>query len=320
MDIEKIKTVLSVAKFRSFSDTAFEISLSQSAVSKHIASIETELGVQIFSRTRAEKSVQLTREGEIFLKYANDIVASYNKLCRALDDLHGARRCPFIVSTIPVPSCSSFSRSVLISSFYIRYPEIDLKIVNYSQSKLKEAILTGKIDAAIVRILIENDTVLPPESLLFDARLAIDDICENPCLVAISERHPLANKGALELFDLKDEDIFLQRPELAPGEDKSSPSRYNMFLRSCMDAGFEPNIVSTLDPSSYQGEVALNLVRRGQGVMVIHVRMQSHIPGIKQIPLHGLNWSARTIVVSPKESKRAPIEKLISVLNDLMVQ
>ena len=321
MEITKIKTVLSVARTHSFSDTAFEISLSQSAVSKHIASVEEELGVQLFSRVKSERSVKLTRPGEIFVKYGSDIVSLYDKLCRDIEEARDGDRPTFVVSTIPVPSYGAFSRSALISAFYIRYPQVDFKIVNYSQTKLKDALLDKKIDAAIVRVLTENGTVLPPESWLYDARLTIDEICENPCLVAISEKHPLAEKPALNLSDLKGEAIFLQRPVLAPGTDETVQPRYNMFLKSCINAGFTPNIVSPLDPTYYQGEIGLNLVKRGQGVMVIHVRMQSHIPGIKQLPLEGLDWSAKTIVVSRcDDAKRSQIERLISTLNDLMAQ
>jgi len=320
MDITKMKTVLSVAKTHSFSETAFEISLSQSSVSKHIASVEEELGVLIFSRSKSGKSVELTREGALFVRYASDIVASYDQLCRSIAQLSDSDRVPFTVSTIPIPIYGTFSQSALISSFYIRYPQIDLKIVNYSQTKLMDALLKNKIDAAVVRVLVENGTVLPPESCLYDARFRVDEICENPCLVAISEKHRLSGRDFLTLEDLKDENILLQRPVVLPGANETAQMRYKLFIQSCVNAGFEPKMISAMDPSVHQGEIAFDLVKRGHGVMVIHVRVQEQIPGIRQLPLHGISWSARTIVVSRNNTPRWKVEQLICILKELLLQ
>lgn len=318
MDIAKIKTVLSVAKTQSFSEAAFEISLSQSAVSKHIASVEEELNAQLFVRSKTEKSVKLTSEGEVFIKHAKEIVAAYDRLELALSKAKSERRIPFVVSTIPVPSYGAFSPSALISSFYMHYPEIELKITSIRQDKALDALLKGDIDAAIIRVLIEDKTVLPPESWLYDARIVVDDICENPCLVAVGENHPLADRTELSLRDLKDEKIFLQRPVAKPGTDVPHSNRFNMFKNSCINAGFDPYISPMPDPTSRQGEIAFKLVKRGQGVMVIHVRMQNKIDGVKMIPLKGLGWTAKTIVASRKDANRKSVEKLISTMEELL--
>lgn len=318
MEIAKIKTALSVAKTHSFSEAAYEVSLSQSAVSKHIASVEEELGISLFVRSKSERTVKLTKEGEIFVKHAGAVTEAYDRLCRAISKARSEEKIPFTVGTIPVPSYGAFSPSALISFFYMHYPEIELRIVNQHQFEMRDALLEKKLDAAIVRILVERGTVLPPESWLFDTRITVDDICENPCLVAVSEAHPLAAQETVSLLDLKNENILLQRPVSSSDYDGSKQQRFNMFQKSCIDAGFEPNMLSPLGSSQYQGETAFKLVKHGQGVMIIHVPMQKRINGVKLIPLIGLDWSAKTVVISKAGSNRKLVERLICALNELV--
>ena len=57
----------SVARTRSFSITARELMISQQAVSRHIKSLEDELGFPLFLRNF--QNVQLTDAGELMLAY-----------------------------------------------------------------------------------------------------------------------------------------------------------------------------------------------------------------------------------------------------------
>lgn len=75
MDIQKINSFLTLSKTKSFSKAADELYLSQPALSKQIRSLENELKVPLFHRGR--KMTTLTVQGEYFLPYAEDILATY---------------------------------------------------------------------------------------------------------------------------------------------------------------------------------------------------------------------------------------------------
>ena len=61
MDIQIIREFLDLAFTLNYSKTAERVFISQSALSKHIASLEKELGVQLF--VRSKHSVRLTPIG-----------------------------------------------------------------------------------------------------------------------------------------------------------------------------------------------------------------------------------------------------------------
>ncbi len=72
MDTEYLKTFLLLANLKNFTQTAERLFIAQSTVTNRIIELEEEIGKKLFIRDR--KSVTLTKEGILFLKYAKRIV------------------------------------------------------------------------------------------------------------------------------------------------------------------------------------------------------------------------------------------------------
>jgi len=70
--IERMRVFLSVAELRSFAAAARQLQLSPSAVTRHVAELEHELGVPLLVRTT--RRVSLTRSGEDYAKAAKAIL------------------------------------------------------------------------------------------------------------------------------------------------------------------------------------------------------------------------------------------------------
>ena len=64
----KLETLLAVSEYQNFTRAAEALSLTQPAVSHHIALLEQQLGVTLFVRGRG--ALKLTPEGEIAVRYA----------------------------------------------------------------------------------------------------------------------------------------------------------------------------------------------------------------------------------------------------------
>lgn len=71
----RLKVFTELAAQGSFTATARKLGISQPAVSQNIAEIENNYGIRLFDRSR--KSVELTREGKVFLSYAKNILDRY---------------------------------------------------------------------------------------------------------------------------------------------------------------------------------------------------------------------------------------------------
>ena len=77
MDIVLLKTFLEVVKRRHFGQAAETLCITQSAVSARIKLLETQLGQQLFVRSR--KDIQLTSAGHRLLKHAETIVQGWER-------------------------------------------------------------------------------------------------------------------------------------------------------------------------------------------------------------------------------------------------
>ena len=71
MDFDVLKSFVAVAEEKSFSLAAKHLFISQQSLSKQIAKLEEELGVQLFLRSRP---LGLTTDGKLFLQTAKDIL------------------------------------------------------------------------------------------------------------------------------------------------------------------------------------------------------------------------------------------------------
>ena len=72
MNTEELKTFIFLSKVKNFTLAAEQMFIAQSTVTNRIGELEKEVGKRLFSR--GSKTVTLTEEGKIFLKYAERII------------------------------------------------------------------------------------------------------------------------------------------------------------------------------------------------------------------------------------------------------
>lgn len=117
-----LRTFEAVARRLSFSGAADELHLTQSAVSRQIQALETELGAPLFSR--ATRRVELTVAGQAL---AAAVVPALARIDAAVTELrhHRARR------HLTVSTYASFATSWLLprlAGFQQQHPDIDIRI------------------------------------------------------------------------------------------------------------------------------------------------------------------------------------------------
>jgi DNA-binding transcriptional LysR family regulator len=75
LDLRHLATFRTLADLRSFRATALKLGFAQSAISKHIATLEHRVGAQLVVRGRGPGTAELTPAGEVFLAHAEAIIA-----------------------------------------------------------------------------------------------------------------------------------------------------------------------------------------------------------------------------------------------------
>ena len=72
MTLQQLKYIITIAKTGTLSGAAKELFISQPSLTKSVKELEKEMGITIFDRTN--KGIAISKEGEIFLGYARQVL------------------------------------------------------------------------------------------------------------------------------------------------------------------------------------------------------------------------------------------------------
>ncbi|MFC7049578.1 LysR family transcriptional regulator [Emcibacter nanhaiensis] len=142
MDWDKLRIFHTVASSGSFTHAGEKLSLSQSAVSRQIRSLEESLNVSLFNRHA--RGLSLTDEGETLFKTAEDVVSKIHFTEQQL--LEGS---DVPMGELKVTTTLSFGSTWMmhhIRGFIEKYPEVDVQLI---VSDLDLDLTTREADVAI---------------------------------------------------------------------------------------------------------------------------------------------------------------------------
>ena len=90
MNSEELKTFIFLSKVKNFTLCAEKLQIAQSTVTNRIGELEKEVGKKLFSR--GSKTVKLTEEGSIFLRYAERILELEDSSIEEMNAVSAHRR------------------------------------------------------------------------------------------------------------------------------------------------------------------------------------------------------------------------------------
>jgi LysR family nitrogen assimilation transcriptional regulator len=146
---------LHVARIGNISAAAHYLGIVQPALSRHIMRLESELGVELF--VRVHRGVELTPAGQLFLERGRRMMAEYEA---AIEELSAARTDPGGRVTFGI--ISSLAQTFvprIVRRVQERFPHVSLRIVEGSTGNLRDGLLAGQIDAAIMTQLDDESTI-----------------------------------------------------------------------------------------------------------------------------------------------------------------
>lgn len=123
--LASLRAFVKVVEASSFSEAGRRLRLSRSAVSKYVADLEEELGVQLLSRTT--RRVTPTENGQVYFERALTILADLEAADRAVTQMQSAPR-----GLLRVNAPMSFGTIRLgpaLAGFMKRYPELRIQLV-----------------------------------------------------------------------------------------------------------------------------------------------------------------------------------------------
>lgn len=150
MDInfEFYKVFYYVAKYKSFSDAASKLYISQSAVSQSIKILEQKLGCRLFIRNT--KNIRLTIEGEKLFAYVEQAVNLFSIGERLIDEMSDLKE-----GEVRIGASDTICRHFLlpyIEKYNTLYPNIKIHIINRTSPVCINLLEKGDVDLAVVNI------------------------------------------------------------------------------------------------------------------------------------------------------------------------
>ncbi|MGH8355785.1 MAG: LysR substrate-binding domain-containing protein [Pseudomonas sp.] len=144
MDLSSLEIFRVVAREQSVTRAAQRLQRVQSNVTTRIRQLEEDLGVALFLRDG--KRMTLTDQGRAFLDYAEQLLALADEARQSMHPQQPSGR-------LRLGSMESTAASRLpgpLADFHGRYPEVTLEVSTGTSQALTEAVLSRRLDCALI--------------------------------------------------------------------------------------------------------------------------------------------------------------------------
>lgn len=259
MHLDQLRYFLLLAHKLQFWQTAEQLSLSQSALSRHIQRLEMELGFPLLERT--SRQVHLTAAGQL-------LRTEWPRLLRELDAVHQHARQVSTgeVGRVRIGHVGAAAYGWLprlLARFTAAYPLVHLDLLEVSATEAEHPLLTYQVDIGFWREPASNPALVS-EAMFVE-----------PLALVVPQQHWVQAETFTSLAALREEAFVL--PTL------TGPSAYVQTLRDLFSRyGFEPRSTVTSD----FGTTMLHLVAAGLGVSVLPLAYASSpLPGLRFLEL-----------------------------------
>ena len=219
MDINAITYFMKAYKSQSLSQAAKELYISQQGLSKSIRSLETELGVPLFYRTKT--GIQPTKFADAIVPYLQQISDCQRQLLEEVDALanrySGNIRLGLINGIL-----TSIPLTKIVHSFREEYPDINVEASTEYDYVCEDLLLDEKVDIAFLCEPVDNN------------KITHQTVFEDSLYICVNKHHRLAAKDTVTLRDFDGERMLNIDPRL---------KMYNTINTALNQNGISPDYV-----------------------------------------------------------------------------
>lgn len=263
MTLQQMKYMAAVANYHSFSQASRECFVAQTAISKQIANLENELNCRLFIRD--QHSVELTKQGEIFLNYATEVL----QMCdNAVRDIHMSQIMG--KKKMRIGYRGHIERR-LLTDIAMNYTELNPDIFLTYQYVGLERILPSLLSH-------EQDVIFAPyEHVQGVPHISSYHLIDCPIHLAVSLSNPASQFDVITREQLKNMNFISLDVTASPGLCSKAEQQWAQL-------GFRPNITY----HASEMESALLMVESNSGVMLLPKMLGAfETRKLKFVPIEG---------------------------------
>jgi DNA-binding transcriptional LysR family regulator len=238
--LSQLEGFVEIARLGNITTAAESLALSQPALSSRLRSLETELGTELFIRTR--RGVRLTAAGSAFLPHAERTLAAAAEGSRSIQEVGSESG-----ETIVLGATLGVTFTLLpkaLREFRDTNPGVPLRVRStLSVQELADLVLRGEVAMGVTRDFRHADLERIP-------------LFEDPLVLVVSSRHRLAARTRARAADIATEELIVFDEKAVERE------RAATLLR---ESGITPRTTLTIDTV----EGAKQLVEQGLGLAIL---------------------------------------------------
>ncbi len=188
LELRHLQSFAAVAETGSFHEAAERLEYTQSAVSQHVAALESIVGVRLLERSRGRRTVEVTEAGRLLLRHADAVLA---RLSAARADLRAyAAGEAGVLRVGTYQSVGTHILPAVVGRFSAAWPGVDVQLTEgSSDSGMQSGVESGALDLTF--------GVLPlPEGPFEGVELLRD-----PYMLVVPAASPLAGLPAMPSAD-----------------------------------------------------------------------------------------------------------------------
>lgn len=187
MTFTQLEILSLVVESRGFTAAALQLSISQSAVSHAIKSLESELGVELLERHPG--GLEVTEVGRQVLVRAREMLGLAEAMRQEVNDVRGLKRGSLRIGSFG-PTSSLRLLPVLLDAFSRAHPGIEVRVEEGHDPEVVQWLQERRVDVGFV--------VLPCE------RFDTVELAEDQMVALVPRDSPLAKRASVSLDALCD--------------------------------------------------------------------------------------------------------------------
>ena len=287
MDTKQLITFVTFAKEKSYTKSSMKLNYAVSTLSEHINSLESELGVKLVE-SRGKRTA-LTKNGEIFLDYANKMLSLYNEAQDAmayLNTVHGS------LKVLTSESLGLYRVAPVLAKFTKTFPNVELSVSISTPNSFFEKLETAEADVVFCFGLSPYDGNAFQSTTIF----------EEDFVYVAYPKHPLTNKDTVLPSDFRSEPFLLPHIDC-------------FYIQALKDMLATHGVTLKTKMNLDSGSLIKNYVKSGYGISLLpYSVVEKEIESGELCPL---NWegakltAVAQIITLKKEWMKPAVKELI---------
>lgn len=296
MELRQLQYFRAVAEELNFGRAAKKLNLTQPPLTRQIRSLEQELGVELFYRTK--RRVELTNAGKVFLAEVQRILEQVERSARV-----ARRASQGEIGQLVVAFEGSSAYDIVptsLKTYRERFPDVELMVLGMTTGEQVQALHKGKISAGFVVPPLRGE----------EKELVVEAVLQEPLVLAISETHPFATQKRVKVRSLANESFVMAQRDSGCG-------LYDQVIAVCQRAGFVPKVVQEVN----EMQVMLGFVAAELGIALLSASVkQFQRPGVVYRELQPSSPEVSLAVVWRRDERSPVLHAFLEVVRELSLQ